>query len=325
MLKRILFFFALALMASPIVFAQITTSAISGTEKSATDEPLTGATIVATHLPSGSKYTTVTRAGGTFNILNMRVGGPYLVEITFVGHKTEKIEDLYLQLAETTQLSPLLTKTEATLENVIVTTGRRSTILNANRTGAVTNIGRREITVLPNISRSLGDLSRISPQANGQAIGGGHSRQNNVTVDGSDFNNTFGIASGGTIPAQGTPISLDAIEEFSVSITPFDVRQSGFIGSAINAVTRSGTNAVSGSVYNYWRNESMQGRRVEKTYFVRQKLNFNQKGFRIGGPIIKNKLFYFFNYETEKTITPGQTKLAATATKPFGSANNIPV
>ena len=322
MLKRILFLFALAFMASPFVFAQITTSAVSGTVKSATDEPLTGASIVATHLPSGTKYTTISRAGGVFGIQNMRVGGPYLIEISYVGYKVEKLDDIYLQLAETSVLSPQLAKSDATLENVVLTTGRRSTILNANRTGAVTNIGRREITTAPSISRNIGDMARLTPQATGGgAVGGGNYRQNNITVDGSDFNNTFGI--GSNLPAQGSPISLDAIEEISVNITPFDVRQSGFIGSALNAVTRSGTNTVSGSVYTYWRSEKLQGRKVEKSYFTRQRLQYNQYGFRVGGPIVKNKLFYFFNYETEKTITPGQTKFAATAAAPYGSANNI--
>lgn len=314
--------FALAFMASPFVFGQVTTSALGGTIKSTTDEALVGATVTATHLPSGTKYLTVTRPGGTFSIQNMRVGGPYQIEITFVGYKTEKIDDVYLQLAESFNITPLLTKMDATLENVVLTTGRRSTILNANRTGAVTNVGRREITNLPSISRSINDMSRLTPQATGGgAVAGGNYRQNNVTVDGSDFNNTFGI--GSNLPAQGSPISLDAIEEISVSITPFDVRQSGFIGSALNAVTRSGTNTVQGSVYTYWRTERLQGRKVEKTFFTRQKLQFNQYGFRVGGPIIKNKLFYFFNYETEKTVTPGQTKIAATAAAPYGSVNNI--
>ncbi|HEV7781628.1 MAG TPA: carboxypeptidase regulatory-like domain-containing protein, partial [Chitinophagaceae bacterium] len=325
MLKRILLLFALAFMASPFVFAQVTTSALGGTVKSATDEALVGATVTATHLPSGTKYLTVTRPGGVFNIQNMRVGGPYLIEITFVGYKTEKIEDVYLQLAESFNVTPLMTKSDATLENVVLTTGRRGNILNANRTGAVTNVGRREITNLPSISRSINDLSRLTPQSGGGspsgAVAGGNYRQNNVTVDGSDFNNTFGI--GSNLPAQGSPISLDAIEEISVNITPFDVRQSGFIGSALNAVTRSGTNTISGSVYTYWRTERLQGRKVEKTFFNRQKLQYNQYGFRIGGPIIKNKLFYFFNYETEKTITPGQTKIAATAAAPYGSVSNI--
>lgn len=321
MLKRILFLFALAFMASPFVYAQITTSALSGTVKSTTNEPLAGASIVVTHIPSGTKYTTVSRTGGAFSIQNMRVGGPYLVEITFVGYKVEKIDDLYLQLAENSQIEPQLTKTDATLENVILTTGKRSTILNSNRTGAVTNVGRREITTSPSISRNINELARFTPQSNGAAVAGGNSRQNNITVDGSDFNNTFGI--GSNLPAQGSPISLDAIEEISINITPFDVRQSGFIGSALNAVTRSGTNTTSGAVYNYWRNEKMQGRKVDKSTFVRQRLDFKQYGFRVGGPIIKNKLFYFFSYETEKTITPGQTKLASSSSAAFGSANNI--
>lgn len=313
---------AFAFLASPFVFAQVTTSALGGTIKSTTDEALVGATVTATHLPSGTKYLTVTRPGGVFSIQNMRVGGPYLIEITFVGYKTEKIEDVYLQLAESFTVSPVMTKTDATLENVVLTTGRRNTILNANRTGAVTNVGRREITNLPSITRSINDVSRLTPQATGGgAVAGGNYRQNNVTVDGSDFNNTFGI--GSNLPAQGSPISLDAIEEISVNITPFDVRQSGFIGSALNAVTRSGTNTIQGSVYTYWRTERLQGRKVEKSFFTRQKLQFNQYGFRVGGPIIKNKLFYFFNYETEKTITPGQTKIASSPSAAYGSASNI--
>lgn len=141
--------FALAFMASPLLFAQVTTSALTGTVKTTTDEPLIGATVLATHIPSGTKYLTTTRPGGVFSIQNMRVGGPYTIEITFVGYKTEKIEDVYLQLAESFQVTPQLTKTDATLENVVLTTGRKSTILNASRTGAVTNVGRREITTLP--------------------------------------------------------------------------------------------------------------------------------------------------------------------------------
>lgn len=322
MLKRLIFLFAFALVASPFLFAQITTSALDGTVKGNSDEPLTGASVVATHLPSGTKYTTISRQGGTFNIPNMRVGGPYLIEISFVGYNKEKVEDVYLQLAESFQLTPILTKTEAILENVVLTTGRRSNILNANRTGAVTNIGRREITNSPSISRNIGDMARFTPQATGGgAVGGGNYRQNNITVDGSDFNNTFGI--GSNLPAQGSPISLDAIDEISISITPFDVRQSGFIGSALNAITRSGTNTISGSVYTYRRTEKLQGNQVENSKFTRQKIDFKQYGFRVGGPIIKNKLFYFFNYETEKTITPGQSKIAATPSAAYGSANNI--
>jgi Carboxypeptidase regulatory-like domain len=324
MLKRIIPVIAFLIAMPFMVMAQITTSSISGTVTGTGNEVLAGASITATHLPSGTKYSTISRTGGVFNIQNMRVGGPYVIEITFVGYKAEKLEDITLQLAETFQLAPVLSKNDATLENVVVSTTRRNTILNAGRTGAVTNVGRREITVLPSISRSINDIARVTPQASSSstgAVAGGNYRQNNITVDGSDFNNSFGI--GSNLPAQGSPISLDAIEEISVSITPFDVRQSGFIGSALNAVTRSGTNKISGSAYTYWRSQNQSGNKVGKASFKRQKYQFNQYGARVGGPIIKNKLFFFLNYETEKTISPGQQNLASTPANPFGSASNI--
>lgn len=321
MLKRIVFLFVAALVASPMLFGQITTSAINGTVKNNTEEPLVGATIVATHQPSGTKYSTVSRVGGQFSIQNMRVGGPYLIEISFVGHEVGKFDNIYLQLAEPFLLNPYLTKTASSLENVVLTTGRRSSVLNASRTGSVTNIGIRQITQLPTISRSINDLTRATPQANGASIGGGNYRQNNFTVDGADFNNSFGI--GSNLPAGGTPISLDALEEISVNVTPFDIRQTGFIGSAVNAVTRSGTNTFSGSVYTYFRTEKQRGDNVDGVTFVRPTEEFKQYGFRIGGPIIKNKLFFFFSYENEKQPKSVQTLLAATAAAPYGSASNI--
>jgi len=312
--------FALAFMASPFLFAQITTSAIAGSVKSTTNEALVGATVVATHLPTGTKYTTVSRGGGVIRIENMRSGGPYLIEVTFVGFDKEKFEDIYLQLAESFILNAELKKTETTLETVVLTTGRR-TVFNPNRTGAVTNIGLRQITQAPTITRGLNDLTRNTPQSNGASIGGGNYRQNNFTIDGADFNNSFGI--GANLPAGGRPISLDAVGEISINITPFDVRQSGFIGSAINAVTRAGTNDFAGSVYRYTRNEKYRGDQVDKVKFVRPIEKFEQWGFRFGGPIIKNKLFFFINYETEKQPRAIQTNFAATAGAPFGSSPNI--
>lgn len=322
MLKRILFFFALAIMASPLLFGQITTSSISGVVKNTSNEPLVGSSIVATHLPSGTKYTTTSRNGGQYSITNMQPGGPYLIEITFVGFEKEKVEDVFLTLAETFNLDPQLKKLNTTLENVVITTAGRNKLLNSSRTGAVTNIGVRQITQTPSISRSINDLTRATPQSSNNAFGGGNYRQSNFTVDGAEFNNSFGIGTG-NLPAGGSPISLDALDEISVNITPFDVRQSGFIGSAINAVTRSGTNTITGSVYTYFRTEKQRGRRVEKTYFTRPIESFKQRGVRIGGPIIKNKLFFFLNYETENTPRTLQTRVAATAAKPFGSADNV--
>ncbi len=312
--------FVLAFMAGPFLFAQITSSAITGAVKSTTDESLVGATVVATHQPTGTKYTTVSRAGGVIRIENMRSGGPYLIEVTFVGYDKETFEEVYLQLAESFILNPSLKKTVTTLETVVLTTGRR-TVFNPNRTGAVTNIGLRQITQAPTITRSLNDLTRATPQSNGASIGGGNFRQNNFTIDGSDFNNSFGI--GANLPAGGRPISLDAIGEISVNITPFDVRQSGFIGSAINAVTRAGSNDFSGSIYRYFRNEKYRGDQVEEAKFIRPAEKFQQWGFRFGGPIIKNKLFFFINYETETQPRAIQTTFAATAGAPFGSSPNV--
>ncbi|HYC40929.1 MAG TPA: carboxypeptidase regulatory-like domain-containing protein [Chitinophagaceae bacterium] len=320
MLKRILFLLALALFASPFLFAQITTASISGTVRSDANEPLDGATVIATHQPSGTRYTAVTK-NGEFSIPNMRVGGPYVIQISYVGYDVDKQEDVYLKLAETFLINTNLRKTTGTLENVVVATGRRNPILNSSRTGTVTNVGLRQITQLPTVSRSLNDVTRATPQANGASIGGGNFRQNNFTIDGSEFNNSFGI--GQNLPANGSPISLDAIEEVSVNVTPYDVRQSGFIGSAINAVTRSGTNTFSGSVYHYYRTERLRGDKVGKVDFVRPKEEYDMWGARFGGPIIKNKLFFFLNWEKEVQPKVIQTRIASTVSAPYGSSPQI--
>ena len=323
MLKRIAALLIMLIAVNFTVSAQITTSSLSGTVKNATDEPLVGATITATHLPSGTKYSTTSRGGGQYNIANMRVGGPYTIEVTFVGFVTDRQEDVFLKLAETFYLVSALKPSTGELTNVVITTGaRRNPILNANRTGAVTNIGVQQIQRLPTISRSVNDLTRTTPQSkDGTSIGGGNYRQNNFTIDGADFNNTFGI--GSNLPAGGAPISIDAIEEVSVNITPYDIRQSGFIGSAINAVTRSGTNKFTGSVYKYFRNQKNRGDKVGNVTFVPPTEEFDQFGFRVGGPIIKNKMFFFFSYEDENQPKVVQTRTAATPSAPFGSSPSI--
>lgn len=321
MLKRITPLIVLLLLLTPFIMkAQITTSSITGTVKGASDEPLAGATVTAIHQPTGTKYATTSRAGGQFTINNMRVGGPYTIEISFVGFVTDKQEEVYLKLAEPFLFTTTLKSGTGELTNVVLTTtGRRNPILNANRNGAVTNIGKVQIERLPSISRSVNDLTRATPQSNGSSVGGGNYRQNNFTIDGADFNNSFGI--GTNLPANGSPISLDALEEISVNITPFDIRQSGFIGSAINAVTRSGTNKFSGSVYKYFRTEKQRGDKVDKTTFIRPIEEYDQFGIRVGGPIIKNKLFFFMNYEKETQPRTIQSRIAATPATPFGAAN----
>jgi hypothetical protein len=321
MLKRVVFLLAIVFIAATSQ-AQITTSEITGhVIDSATKEPLTGASIVATHTPSGTRYTGITSRRGEFTIHDMRVGGPYVVVVTFVGFETITFDDVVLKLAEPFLLEVNMNKKTGTLENVIISTSRRNPILNSNRTGAMTNLSVRDIANLPSISRSVNDFTRLTPQANGTSIGGGNYRQNNFTIDGSDFNNSFGI--GQNLPANGSPISIDALDEITVNVTPYDVRQSGFIGSAINAVTRAGTNQFQGSLYHYFRDQRQQGDQVNETKFVKPAFEFKQYGGRLGGPIIKNKLFFFVSYERDNQPSPIQTTFAATSAAPYGSASNI--
>lgn len=322
MLKRITFLLAIAFIASPFLSAQITTSSVTGyVRDSVSNEPFVGATVKATHMPSGTKYQTISSKNGEFTIHNMRVGGPYHVIISFVGFETKTFDDVVLRLAEPFLLEVTLNRIVGSLESVIVSTSRRNPILNSNRTGAATNIGARDIQNLPSISRSVNDFTKLTPQSNGASIGGGNYRQNNFTIDGADFNNSFGI--GTNLPANGSPISIDALQEISINVTPYDVLQSGFIGGAINAVTRSGTNTFTGSFYHYFRDQDQQGNRVNKTVFTKPPFEFKQYGGRLGGPIIKNKLFFFVSYEEENQPKQIQTRFAATASAPFGSAPNI--
>lgn len=305
-------------------YAQQTTSEIQG-QVSDGNSGIAGATISVIHQPTGTKYSTVSRKDGRFNLPNLRVGGPYIIEISYVGKEPSRTEDIYLKLAEPYVLNVTMKETGSTLANVRVLGSNKNSVLNANRTGTTTNIGRREIEKLPTITRSINDLTRLTPQASSTStgsIGGGNFRQNYITVDGADFNNTFGI--GGNLPAGGSPISIDALDEISINVSPYDIKQSGFIGSAINAVTRSGTNSFSGSAYTFFRTENQQGNKVAyNTPLMRQNLDIKTYGFRLGGPIIKNKLFFFVNYEQGKTTVPGQQNLASTPGAVFGSSSNI--
>ncbi|KLT67249.1 TonB-dependent receptor domain-containing protein [Pedobacter sp. BMA] len=289
--------------------AQVTTSSMTGTIKDAKGA-LPGASIKATHTPTGSVYTAMSNNAGRFTIGNMRVGGPYVIEITYIGFQPKKISDAYLKLGETFLVDAELSDNTATLNEVVVR-GQNNPIMNSKHNGAATNVSRAQIENLPTISRSVNDLTRLTPQANGTSIGGGSYRSNNFTVDGANFNNQFGI--GQNIPANGSPISIDALEEISINVTPFDVRQSGFTGASINAVTRSGKNNFFGNAFYTFRSEKQQGVRVEDNVISNiQQLDEKQFGFSLGGPIIKNKLFFFVNMERKKTVEPGPTKVAST-------------
>ncbi len=305
--------------------AQVTTSGISGKVTSGT-ESIVGATIVATHTPSGTRYGTVSNLEGNFQILGMRVGGPYNIVVSYVGYSSYTMSDVFINLGENFILNAQLVERGVDLQEVFVVGISGSTNMSTERAGAITSVNRAAISSMPTISRSMNDIMRLSPQSsmtsNGYAVGGGNYRQSFITVDGAAHNNAFGI--GANLPAGGSPISLDALEQLTVSVTPFDVRQSGFVGGSINAVTRSGDNEVKGTAYSYLRNETFQGKMVGDYELTAQQTRSNTHGISIGGPIIKNKLFYFFNAEYEDNVSPGPSFiLRQNETDAFGTDNVV--
>ncbi|NTE00708.1 TonB-dependent receptor [Agrobacterium tumefaciens] len=302
--------------------AQVTTSSMTGTIKDAKGA-LPGASVKATHTPTGTVYSVSTNNDGRFTIGGMRVGGPYTIEISFIGYRPEKQTEVYLKLGEPYLENITLVDNSSTLAEVKVVGQSNNAIMNSNKSGANTVITRQQIQSLPTITRSVNDLTRLTPQANGTSIGGGNYRSNNFTVDGANFNNQFGI--GQNIPAGGSPISIDALEQISINVTPYDVRQSGFTGGSVTAVTRSGTNTFSGNAFYTMRNEDNQGKRIGESYRIPnlQKLDEKNYGFSLGGPIVKDKLFFFVNYEKKHTIEPGNNRIAATSSLPYGSLTTV--
>lgn len=281
--------------------AQVTTSGIAGKVISG-GEPIIGATIVATHTSSGTVYGAVSNVDGRFNIVGMRVGGPYEIKISYIGFSNVVISNINLQLGETYPLNVDLKEDTNELQDLVVSAQR--TKFTSEKTGAATNITSSQITNLPSVSRSITDITRLSPYGgNGMSFGGTDGRTANFTVDGANFNNNFGLSS--SLPGGGSPISIEAIEELQVVITPYDVRQTNFIGGGVNAITKSGTNTFKGSAYVYHRNENLRGDAVygKQIAGAREVDRNTTYGFTFGGPIIKNKLFFFANGEIAKTPT----------------------
>jgi hypothetical protein len=238
----------------------------------------------------------------------MKPGGPYKVDVSYIGYTTSSTPDISLRLGETYILNSVLYMEGVQLEGLTIA-GTRSNILNSNRTGAATNVGVAAIATLPSISRSINDFTRLTPQAQGNSgFGGRDGRFNNIQIDGANFNNNFGLSST-NLPGGGSqPISLDAIDQIQINMAPYDVRQSNFTGAGINAITRSGTNNIEGSVYGFFRNQDFNGRVIGKdTLPVFDKTTSQVLGARLGGAIIKNKLFYFVNFELEDNTRPGIT------------------
>ncbi len=280
-------------------FSQVTTSNIKGLVQDQNSEPLPGANVLAIHTPTGTKYGAATNFDGRFNLLNLRVGGPYDITISYVGYQTQTFNGVYLSLGKTQNIDVTLVEDAAQLDAVVIQSTGTGTF-GSDRTGAETSVGRREITRLPTISRSQADFTRLEPSASAGSFGGRNDQFNNFSLDGAIFNNPFGLDAptpGGQTGAQ--PISLDAIDQISVTTAPYDVTQSGFTGASVNAVTKSGTNEFHGTVYGFYRDETMTGKKIKGEEVTRPDLNQKQYGISIGGPIIKNKLFFFANFETD--------------------------
>ncbi len=300
-MKKSLLTLVMALFTSVMLMAQVTTSALSGI---ITDDlgPVVGVTVQAIHVPSGTRYGTITNDKGAYAIRGMRVGGPYQVIISYVGAKTQKFEDIQLELGETFNLNTKLSEDTDLLDEVVVVgTGSK---FSSEKTGASTNIKASQMTSMPTVSRSITEFTRLSPYGgDGMTFGGSDSRTANFTIDGANFNNNFGLS--GNLPGGGNPVSIDAIEEMQVVISPYDLSQTGFVGGGVNAVTKSGTNTFKGTAYVYHRNENMRGDAVEREQInsAREKDQQTTYGFTLGGPILKDKLFFFTNFEMVNTPT----------------------
>ena len=294
-----------------VSFGQITTSSISGVVKNEKNEVLSGASIHAVHLPTGTEYTARAGKSGTYVLPAVRVGGPYTVHASFVGYKTGEVTEISAQLGLTSNVDFVLVDEAKALQEVIVG-GTRNSLFSKEKTGAAQQFTRRELQTIPITgARTIDGITKYNPFGSGSSFGAQDSRLNNFTIDGSQFNNNFGLGSsaqaGGRTGASA--ISLDAIDQLQVNVAPFDIRQSGFTGAGINAVTRSGTNEIEGSVYQTQRDNSSRyvGNNARGTTVTASKFDEKVQGLRLGAPIIKDKLFIFGNYEQIERTEPGTT------------------
>jgi hypothetical protein len=308
-MKKTIMMSLLSLFVTMVSFGQITTSTLSGVVKSEKGEKLIGATVSVVHQPTGTKYGASTNTQGSYVIPGARVGGPYLIKVSYVGYKSEEIRDINTSLGLTTNVDVILIDDATALSEVVVSVSRNS-IFSKEKTGASQQFSRRELQAIPITgARTIDGITKYNPFGNGNSFGAQDSRLNNFTIDGSQFNNNFGLGSssqaGGRTGASA--ISLDAIEQLQVNVAPFDIRQSGFVGAGINAVTRSGSNEIEGSLYQTQRDNSSRyvGDNARGTNVTVSKFDETVRGFRLGAPIIKDKLFIFGNYEDIVKTEPG--------------------
>jgi hypothetical protein len=323
MLKRIYVLLAIMLIVSPFVMGQVTTSTITGTVKTGEKDYLVGATITATHIPSGTVYTTISKKDGIFILPGLRVGGPYQVKIDFVGQKSVVFDNITLQLGEAYNINAVMGINEVELSSVVVSARAKKAA--TDKGGMSTVVNNRIITTLPTISRSITDFTRLTPQANGTSFGGRDGRYNNITVDGANLNNNFGLSTDPLPGGGNNPVSLDAIDEVSVSIAPYDVRQGNFTGANIAAITKSGTNTFHGTAYGFEQSDKLRGSKVAGVSASNPSFKSKVYGGSIGGPIIKNKLFFFVNGEYEKKPPAAGISWTPTGGSGTGNVSAVPV
>ena len=321
-MKKTIMMSLLSLFVTIASFGQITTSTLSGVVKNEKGEKLIGATVSVVHQPTGTKYGSSTNAQGGYVIPAARVGGPYVIKITYVGYKTKEVSDINTSLGLTTNIDVVLMEDSKALKEVVVI-GTKNNVFSKDKTGASQQFGRRELQSIPITgARTINAITKYNPLGDGSSFGAQDSRLNNFTIDGSQFNNGFGLGSSAQAGGRtgSTAISLDAIDQLQVNIAPFDIRQSGFVGAGINAVTRSGTNKIEGSYYQTQRDNSSRyvGNSAYGVPVTASKFDEVVRGFRLGAPIIKDKLFIFGNYEFLEKTEPGTTWTSAGS--PLGGA-----
>ncbi len=309
-LKRI-FMVLPALLIAIASLAQVTTGIVTGTVKDVKSVALTGASVEAIHEPSGTKYKAVSSGTGKFTLSGLRIGGPYKITISYVGLKTEVFSDVTIQLGEPSVIDVMLAESTSQLTEVVVSgAARKGALISKDRKGVSTNINTRLISSLPTISRQITDLTRLVPSSNGLSFAGQDNRAINLTLDGSIFNNSFGLSALNGGQTNSAPISLDALQEIQVNVSPYNLREAGFTGASINAITKSGTNTFHGTGFYNQRNQGLLGTKAGtdgKQDVVTTDFDVKQYGVSLGGPIIKNKVFFFANYEAERRNDVGTT------------------
>jgi len=284
--------------------AQVTTATLSGVVNNESGMPIQNANIIIEFPDAGIKQMLMSKSDGRFTMPNLRVGGPYKISVTHISHESSAHDNVFLELG-LNNTADFTLKSSVQNMNAVTVTAVKNNLFDNKTSGASTNINSRQLKTMPSISRSADDFLRFTPSAsstyNGISFAGRNGQYNNFSLDGAIFNNPFGLDAptpGGQTNAQ--PVSIDAIDQIQVNIAPYDVTQAGFTGAGVNTVTKSGSNKTTGTVYSYYRNQSMTGKKVDGNKFVIPSLSQFQGGASLGGALIKNKLFYFANIETEQ-------------------------